>query len=152
LWGDILFLVYDINLPGFLVNYVLVAAAQVLSTHAARWDCLLDLCRSLRSHALCLFIIRCFLDRLLLSVHCGHLLLGILISHLLFIVLDLFLCQLRLLVEFDDTDETDQANDSDDSSDSSSTGGFRKLCRIACLNIVALTGDDVPEPTDIWQH
>jgi predicted Kef-type K+ transport protein len=121
LWGDILFLVYDIHLPGFLVNYVFIASAQVLSSHAARWDCLLNFCRFLRSHALFLFIIRCFHDRLLLSSHFGHLFLGIFISHLLFIVLDLFLSELRLLVEFDDTDETYQANDSDDSSDTSST-------------------------------
>ena len=119
MWGDILFLIYDVDMPGFLVNYVFIAAAQVLSPNAASWDCLLDLCRSLRSHAH-LFIISCFLDRLLLSINCGHLLLGILISHLLLIVLDLFLSELCLLVEFDDTNETDQANDSDDSSDTSS--------------------------------
>jgi len=139
-------------MPGFLVNYVFIASAQVLSPHATSWDCLLDLYRSLRSHALNLLVIRSFLDRLLLSINGGHLLLCILIPHLLLIVLDLFLSELRLLVEFDDTDETDQANDSDDSSDTSSTRSFRKLCRIASLHIVALTGDDVPEPADIWQH
>ena len=107
----------------------------------------------LRCYGLHLLIIHFdFLRLLLLSIQCGLLLLGILISHLLLIVLDLLLGKLRLLVELNDTDKADEANDSNDSSDTSRARGFCKLCRIACLNVVALTDEKVPNPPNIWQH
>ena len=152
--GDILFLVYYIDVSGLLVAYVVIAAAQVLSPHAARGDRLLYLCsRCLRGQGLDLLIIHRLLHGLLLlSVQCGHLLLGLLIPDLLLVVLELLLRELRLLVEFDDTDEADQADNSNDASDTPRAGSFCQLSRVARLDIVALTRHKVPEPPDIWQH
>ena len=152
--GYILFLVYYIDVSGLLVAYVVIAAAQVLSPHAARGDRLLYLCsRCLRGQGLDLLIIHRLLHGLLLlSVQCGHLLLGLLIPDLLLVVLELLLGEFRLLVEFDDTDEADEADDSDDASDTTRAGGLRQLRRVARLDVVALARHEVPEPPDIWQH
>ena len=87
---------------------------------------------------------------LLLSVQSGDLLLGLLIPDLFLVVLELLLSELRLLVEFDDTDEADEADDSDDTGDTSRARGFCELCRVARLNVIALTGHNFPEPADIW--
>ena len=150
--GYILFLVDYIDVSGLLVTYVIIAAAQVLSPHAASCDRLLC-SRGLWGQGLDLLIIHRLLHGLLLlSVQRGHLLLGLLIPDLLLVVLELLLGEFRLLVEFDDTDEADEADDSDDASDTSRAGGFRQLRRVARLDVVALARHEVPEPPDIWQH
>lgn len=70
----------------------------------------------------------------------------------LLLILDLFLSDLRLLVQLDDSNESYQSYDPDYPRDSAGAGSLGQLGGVARAPVRPLPRHEVPEPADVGQH